>query len=167
METIDIYLIADCASLLANETPGTATNPTLINQSQSSPYLWLFASESYCTNQKARPNLSARGQVWQTMLWSAGCLAAGLEYNIILQNIEPLQKGVVTPPVPAEIDLQMYVAAPGNDPVLQTFEQYEFVSTVLNARSGSGQYDIFFNVVDTEGCVLGYFCWSPCIDIVQ
>lgn len=167
METINIYLIADCASLLANETQGTAANPTLIRQSKSNPYLWLFASESFSTNQIAKPELCISGHPWQTMIWSAGCLASGTQYNVILQDIEPLQKGVVTPPVAVEIDLELYSGAPGTDPQLQPFQQFVFISTVLNARSGSGQYDITFSIVDVHGDVLGYFSWSPCIDIKQ
>jgi hypothetical protein len=165
METINILLVVDCASILANETPGTASQPTPLDQCENDPNIWLMTAKSFCMNEQAKPELVPTSAPWQTVIWSGTCLANGTLYNVILQDIEPLQKGVVTPPVAVEIALAMYDAAPGEEAEEQSLQQYVFVSTVLNVKSGAIQYDICFSIVDTEGNTEGYYCWSPCIDL--
>jgi hypothetical protein len=177
--TITILSVIDCESIINNtNTPaGTVGNPTnLGSYSTSDAFVYMMTKQAYAMNAPSNEGdgsseLKVTANVGDTLRWTITSIDQGVNYNAILQSINLSTNNALQTPVNLEFGFSEYVGPQqptnGGTTALSSvsYSDYLFQSTVLNTSSPSVQYSITFYVADTNGNILGYYCWDPFIVI--
>jgi nematocidal protein AidA len=168
LSTIPVLCVIDSASIIANVKPGTASNPASLGSwSQSDAYVYMITNSAFVANEQAQSELTVNAQVGQSIQWTITSIDNGLEYNCILQSVNPNSTTAITAPVSLPLVVNLWVGAPNSAPVAVSYKDFVLQATVLNTSLPSIQYYIVFQILDTNGNNLGYYQWDPFIQVTN
>lgn len=159
---IDMLLVIDAETILSVYPPGTADNPTSIDQ----PLIFMMVRTDAVVFGQASKELKIKAQTEDVLRWrqstaSSNSIYSGLLYKFLCLKGDKL----ISPPNPILVTVQTPLPNPANPtvPGIQTIQNYFWQSTVLAA--GSLTYAFYFMIVDRHNNVKGYYYWDPFITI--
>lgn len=162
--TIDVLVVFDAATILANHTSPSQNSgaPTSVGTG-----IYMIVDSAHAAGGQATTELTLKAETGDTIRWRESTLAS-TDYEALLYGFTSEQSttsSLITTPTPILITVTEPFPNPTNltMPETQTVQDYFWNCTVENA--GSLTYQFQFMLVSRQGAVQGYFTWDPFITI--
>ncbi|MFE6775386.1 AidA/PixA family protein [Streptomyces sp. NPDC057702] len=169
-ETIDVLVAINAQDLIANtQNPSQDhNNPTPVSDPKSYIYMTVRHKNEVNGSSGAELNVSAKRQ--DTIRWRETTYSVDSFYSVLFYRYvpgDPSKKLIETPQSKRPTaDLPYPDPQAGDEAAFKTQKDViapHWSAEVLN--KGSDSYTFFFQVIDQDGKVVGYFSWDPFLTI--
>jgi len=163
-QIIDVLLVIDAETIVESYPPGTAVNPTSIDQ----PLIFMMVKTADAVFGQASKELKIKARTLDEVRWRETSLSLNSAYFGLIYGFFAIKgQGVFSTPEPllAEVKTPLPNPADPIHPTTQTVQNYFWSATILN--SGEATYAFNFMILDRDNAVQGYYFWDPFISVTD
>jgi hypothetical protein len=170
MAEYQILTVLDCASILANVTPGTIGNEASLGSwGQSNEFVYMIASGDYSIPAQGQSELNLGVHAGDIVQWTVTDPTSGQAFSPILYGFTPhTGSTAISTPMMLNETLQVYqptnVAQPTQSFTGVSYQDYVWEATIVAPKT-TIQYTWNFVILDNNGNNKGAYTWDPFITV--
>jgi hypothetical protein len=164
MDIIDLILVVDAETLLADYPAGTSQQPVSVDR----PSIFLMVRQANTVFGQASKELKVRARTGDILRWRAASLSLNCDLTVALYDFFTLRGANL---FSAADDMVATVAEPLPDPAdplhprTQTVKNVFWQATLL--EPGNATYAFRFMLLDRDCKPQGYYSWDPFLTVTD